>query len=82
MCGLLLVCAEIREAAARGGYSNFGPWADHSQALPLDTRAPRPNESGVAKSASKMMRLTDPGHEAVGSKSRRVRPFRSKGSNR
>jgi hypothetical protein len=49
MCGLLLVCAEIREAAARGGYSNFGPWADHSQALPLDTRAPRPNEGGVAK---------------------------------
>jgi hypothetical protein len=46
---LFSACAEIREAAARGRHSNFGPWDVHSQALPLDTRAPRRNEGRVAK---------------------------------
>lgn len=43
MCALLLVCADIGEAAARGRYSNFGPWSsNHSQAGEISAR-PRPN---------------------------------------
>jgi hypothetical protein len=44
MWPLLLVCADIGEAAARGRYSNFGPWSsNHSQASEIST-TPRPNE--------------------------------------
>jgi hypothetical protein len=39
MWGLLLVCAEIGEAAARGRYSNFGPWpSSHSQPVEYPRR--------------------------------------------
>ena len=47
MWGLLLVCADIGEAAARGRYSNSGPW-DHAQisGIPAPRRA---NEGGISK---------------------------------
>src|SRR6516164_4629929 len=49
VCGLLAVCAEIGEAAARGRYSNFGPWSsNHSQATEISATR-RPNEHGAAK---------------------------------
>jgi len=33
----LAICVGIGDAAARGRYSNFGPWSnDHSQVLPRD----------------------------------------------
>jgi hypothetical protein len=49
VCGLLAVCAEIGEAAARGRYSNFGPWSsNHSQVTEISA-TPRPNEHGAAK---------------------------------
>jgi hypothetical protein len=49
MCGLLLVCAEIGEAAARGRYSNFGPWPiSHSRASGKSV-TPRPHEHAAAK---------------------------------
>ena len=34
---LLAICVGIVDAAARGRYSNFGPWSnDHAQVLPRD----------------------------------------------
>jgi len=49
VCGLLAVCAEIGEAAARGRYSNFGPWSsNHSQATEISA-TPRPNEHAATK---------------------------------
>jgi hypothetical protein len=46
ICGLLAVCAEIGEAAARGRYSNFGPWSsNYSQATGISA-TPRPNVGG------------------------------------
>jgi hypothetical protein len=43
---LLLVCADIGQAAARGRYSNFGPWSsNHSQASEISA-TPRPHERG------------------------------------
>jgi hypothetical protein len=42
ICALL--CAEIGAVAARGRYSNFGPWpSSHSQASEISA-TPRPNE--------------------------------------
>ena len=49
MWGLLLVCTEIGEAAARGRYSNFGPWpSSHSRAGGISA-TPRPHEHATAK---------------------------------
>ena len=46
MGALLLVYADIGEAAARGRYSNFGPWSsNHSQASEISA-TPHPNERG------------------------------------
>jgi hypothetical protein len=46
MWALLLVCVEIGEAAARGRYSNFGPWSSNQSQASEIAATPRPNEPG------------------------------------
>ena len=71
MWGLLLVCAEIGEAAARGRYSNFGPWpSNHSQASAISA-TPRSHEHAAAKP----LPATTAGHRYKWSFCR-VRPLR------
>jgi hypothetical protein len=45
---LLAVYADIGEAAARGFYSNFGPWSNHPQASDISA-VRRANERRITK---------------------------------